>query len=397
MSVIQAKIRQIITTILKMIYLNNAATSYPKPDSVVSATIDSLLKIPYEPGRDSKKNELDVLTRCRSKLAELFQIENVTRIILTSGSTSALNMVIQGLNQKQINKHCITSTQEHNSVLRPLNHLTKSHDLKISYISATQLYNLTAFEKCLQKSTLFVVLNHVSNVTGTILPIKEIASWCSGKGLPLVIDASQSAGSIDINVKELPQNIILAFTGHKGLMGPMGTGGFYLGTAIELFEPLMQGGTGIRSDLLYQPKELPLYYEAGTMNLPGFAGLAAGINFVNEIGVKQIGLHKHLLFETLNKLLYKLEEIIFYSPLDRNYAGGIFSFNINGWHPKDLGYVLHESFGIINRSGLHCASLIHQDIGSSPEGTVRLSCSWFNTLAEIEETTKAIKMVLKGH
>jgi len=378
-----------------MIYLNNAATSYPKPNSVVSAVKNYLLQMPWEPGRGSDKNKLDILTQCRHKIAELFHIDDISRIILTSGSTVALNITIQGLANNQINSHCITSTIEHNSVLRPLNHLSKSNDLKITYITTAKLNNVTEFEKALQKFTRFVVLNHVSNVTGTILPIKEIAIWCSKKGLPLIIDTSQSAGSIDINVKEFPENIILVFTGHKGLMGPMGTGGFYLGTDIELFEPLIQGGTGIRSDLLFQPKELPLYYEAGTMNLPGFAGLIEGINFVTKIGVSQIGLYKHKLFSRLHKLLSGIERATFYSPLDKEYAGSVFSVNIAGWHPKDLGYVLHESYGIINRTGLHCAPLIHKDIGSYPEGAVRLSCSWFTTMDEIERTAEAIQMIVK--
>lgn len=380
-----------------MIYLNNAATSYPKPDSVVTAVKNCLLQIPHEPGRGSERNKLDILTRCRSKIAGLFGIDDNARIILTSGATAALNMILQGLADQHLDSHCITSTIEHNSVLRPLNHLSKSHDLKISYIPVKKAYDLAEFEKILQKSTIFVVLNHVSNVTGTILPVTEIAAWCNQKGIPFIIDASQSAGSINIDVQELPQNVILVFTGHKGLMGPMGTGGFYLGKDIELFSPLLQGGTGIRSDLLFQPVELPLYYESGTMNLPGFAGLVEGINFIIEIGVHRIGEHKHKILNHLYQLLYDLKGVTFYLPINQTFAGGVFSFNITGWHPEDLGYVLQESFEIINRTGWHCAPLIHKEIGSLPGGTVRLSCSWFNTRDEIEATAAAIKNVVRSH
>jgi len=379
-----------------MIYLNNAATSYPKPGSVVKAVTNCLVQIPYEPGRGNGKKQVDILTRCRQKIAELFHIDDISRIILTSGSTAALNIVLHGLVNKRLNGHCITSTIEHNSVLRPLNHLSKSHLLKLSFVPVAKIGNLTELKKNLQKSTLFVVLSHISNVTGTILPIKEIAAWCWNQGLPLIIDASQSAGCSDINVKDLPENIILVFTGHKGLLGPMGTGGFYLGPAIELFSPLIQGGTGIRSDLLFQPGELPLYYEAGTMNLPGFAGLSEGINFIIEIGVNRIGQHKRELFRHLYERLARLDGILVYEPLNSDFPGGVLSFNITGWNPGDVGYVLHQSFGIISRTGLHCAPLIHRDIGSTPHGTVRLSCSWFTTMAEIEQTAAAITKIARS-
>jgi len=379
-----------------MIYLNNAATSYPKPASVVQAVKSHFLHKHCEPGRGSDGNNKDVLTECRAKIGSIFNIKEITRIILTSGSTSALNYAIQGLIHAHNKAHCITSTMEHNSVLRPLNHLVKNQNLTVTHLSSQQIFNIEKFEETINNSTKFVILNHVSNVTGTISPIKEIAKKCAAKKIPLIIDASQSAGSLEINIQDFPGNIILIFTGHKGLMGPMGTGGFYIGSDIELFEPVIQGGTGIRSDLMFQPKELPMYYEAGTMNLPGFAGLAAGVEFVKKVGVKNVGQHKHRLFSMLKELLIKNDKLTLYEPLYKNYSSGVISFNINGWNPADVGIALQESFGIISRTGLHCAPLIHKEVGSWPVGSVRLSCSWCTTREEIEKTARAVNTILKS-
>ena len=379
-----------------MIYLNNAATSYPKPASVVQAVKNHFLHKPCEPGRGSDGDNKDVLTECRAKIGSIFNIKEISRIILTSGSTSALNYTIQGLIHAHNKAHCITTTMEHNSVLRPLNHLVKNQNLTVTHLPSQHIFNIEKFEEAINNWTKFVILNHVSNVTGTISPIKEIAEKCAAKKIPLIIDASQSAGSLEINMQDFPGNIILIFTGHKGLMGPMGTGGFYIGSDIELFEPVIQGGTGVRSDLMFQPKELPMYYEAGTMNLPGFAGLAAGVEFVKKVGVKNIGQHKDSLFSLLKELFIKNDKLTLYEPLYKNYSGGVLSLNIKGWNPADVGIALQESFGIISRTGLHCAPLIHKELGSWPLGSVRLSCSWFTTRQEIEKTAFAINTILKS-
>ncbi|MBN1348749.1 aminotransferase class V-fold PLP-dependent enzyme [candidate division KSB1 bacterium] len=378
-----------------MIYLNNAATSYPKPESVIAAVSHHLNQIPNEPGRGGFEGQDDILTTCRMNIGMLFRIGDISRIILTSGSTSALNFVIQGLFKLNSGGHCITSSHEHNSVLRPLNHQSRNKNFRITHLPLDTILDLNQFEKSLDKQPTFVVINHVSNVTGTILPIRELAHLCARKHIPICIDASQSAGSFAIDVRDFPGNIILVFTGHKGLMGPMGTGGFYLGSEIELFEPIIQGGTGIRSDLMYQPKDLPLYYESGTMNLPGFAGLAAGVAAVCEIGAPRIGQHKNQLFCRLRESVKKSELLKLFEPYEKNYTGGVFSFAIKGVNPSDIGMILKDSFGIINRSGLHCAPLIHREIGSSPQGTVRLSCSWFTTFEEIDTAADAINKILK--
>ncbi len=380
-----------------MIYLNNAATSYPKPKEVVDAVTDALNRCPIEPGRGSIGEGNDILTDCRQEVARLFRINDISRIILTSGSTSSLNYVIHGLGSRYPDIHCLTSIQEHNSVLRPLNHLKRKGKLKLTCLEPDNFYDLTTFEKALKEEAVsFVVLNHVSNVNGTILPVQKIAEICNPYQIPVIVDASQSAGSIDMDLSTWPENIILVFTGHKGLMGPMGTGGFYLGSGISNFEPVVQGGTGVRSELLYQPETLPILYEAGTMNLPGFAGLRAGIRFIQEIGIKKISDHKHRLLKHLCELLLANDKIIWYKPVNEDFRGGVLSFNLRDHAPEDIGLILQEAFQIVTRTGLHCAPLIHQKLGSWPKGSVRISCSWFTKSEAIETLANAIQAIGRG-
>lgn len=378
-----------------MIYLNNAATSFPKPATVLMAVMNALGQIPVEAGRGGVANGVDIPTQCRHEISRLFRIPDANRIILTAGATTALNYVIHGLAHALSATHGITSIYEHNSVLRPLNHLAEMQPFNITYIRWRELSDQARLQSYLNQSPAFMVLNHVSNVTGAILPIISIANQCAENGLPLVIDVSQSAGAIDIDVTAWPENVILVFAGHKGLFGPMGTGGFYLGPAVPLFKPLLQGGTGIRSDRLLQPLELPRYYEAGTMNLPGLAGLTAGLQFIQEIGVSRIGAHKHHLLTRLKAQLDHSPRLTIYEPRQQDYSAGVLAFNIAGWPPADLGILLQDAFGIICRTGLHCAPLIHEEIGTAPAGCVRLSCSWFSTEAEIDAAAEAINQILR--
>jgi cysteine desulfurase family protein len=379
-----------------MIYLNNAATSYPKPKEVIEAVTDALNICPVEPGRGSIGDGNDILTACRQEIAKLFRIKDFSRIILTAGSTSALNYVIHGLTIRYPDTHCLTSIQEHNSVLRPLNHLQKKGKVRITYLESDDFCDPATVENALKKAVSYVVLNHVSNVNGTILPIQQIAEICDQYQIPVVVDASQSAGSMEIDLSTWPENSILIFTGHKGLMGPMGTGGFYIGPAISNFEPVMQGGTGIRSELLFQPETLPLLYEAGTMNLPGFAGLGAGIKFIQAIGIKKISDHKYRLLKHLCKLLPANDKISWYKPVNDDFRGGVLAFNLKNNAPEDTGFMLQEAFQIVTRTGLHCAPLIHQKLGSWPKGSVRISCSWFTTIEEIETLATAIQTIAQG-
>jgi cysteine desulfurase family protein len=379
-----------------MVYLNNAATSFPKPDAVIHAVTQNLVNPPQEPHRGTVPgaDPGDLLQRCRATIAALFNIQNASRIILTSGSTLALNYIIHGFVARRPVSHCLTSVQEHNSVLRPLNFWYAKGKLTVQYLSLPEIFNLDSFKQSLRQPIDFVILNHASNVTGSILPVLEIANLCAENQIPLVIDASQSAGCLEIDVSQFPGNLVLVFTGHKGLMGPQGTGGFYLGEGIDLFEPFLQGGTGIRSDLVQQPSGLPVYYEAGTPNLPGFTGLTAGVDFVRQIGVSRIGAHKDRLLRILKARLVAAIQV--HAPATDDFRAGILSLSLAGWSPEDVGLALSQSFQISTRTGLHCAPLIHPAIGTWPLGTVRLSNSWFTTESEIEYVAQAINSIARS-
>lgn len=380
-----------------MIYLNNAATSFPKPPGVIDAINSHLHLPPLESERGSSGKQNDVLSVCRRNIAGLFNIEDDSRIILNSGSTLSLNFAIQGMVSAKGQCHCLTSVQEHNSVLRPLNHLIAKHLLSVTYLPTENIFDTHKFEAAIQPNTRFVILSQISNVTGTILPLPTIAEKCEKHNLPLIIDASQSGGLIEIDVRKFPQNIILIFAGHKGLLGPMGTGGFYIGEGIVPFEPLTQGGTGIRSDLLMQPNELPLLYESGTKNLPGLAGLAAGVQYVLNQGTARISAKNRMLLNELKNILLTSPKIKIYEPVNGDCSAGILSFNIEGWSPADVGMVLFDSFDIYCRTGLHCAPMIHKEMGTWPNGTVRLSCSGFTTMDEITKAGEAILKIARAH
>jgi cysteine desulfurase/selenocysteine lyase len=375
-----------------MIYLNNCATSYPKPPGVVQAVSKSLESIPHEEGRGLDRGE-DIVGLLRAELTDFLHAVRSERLILTTSATHGLNMVIQGIFENGRKNHCVTTKLEHNSVLRPLTHLRNKGRIEVDFISLQEavLYPEALVEKIKDKTGL-VVINHASNVTGDITPIRELASLCYERGIPCLIDASQSIGSrVELDMRLLPGNVIILFTGHKGLYGPSGTGGFYIGEEIEDFQPILQGGTGIRSDLMTQPDDLPLRFETGTPNLPGYAGLLEGLRFVRDKGVKKISSHKHALIQSLHNHLADLPGITTYPAIKGDFSAGALSFNIEGWNPEDVGFALDQSFGIICRTGLHCAPLIHEEIGSAPLGTVRLSVSFFTTMDEIDHAVEALK------
>ncbi len=347
------------------------------------------MKPPTNPYRqnDSKKPESNVL---RERIASLFHTDLPERIAICSGSTEALNIAINGL----VNPggHVISTMMEHNSVLRPLYHLENKGDINLDLLACDPMgdLNLIELESSIQKDTCFIVVNHVSNVTGHVQNIQEIYSVADKHRIPLLIDISQSAGAMKINLAEMPRSLA-AFTGHKSLMGPSGTGGLVIGKDVEP-DLWKVGGTGIRSDLKTMPDMWPLKYEAGTPNHPGIAGLGAALDYLmnNEDELWQ---KKKATSDLLWRKLSTIDEVqLFSEPPEKNPCG-VFSFKLDGWQCKDLGYVLQESFGIHVRTGLHCAPLIHSAMGTFSEGTVRVSLSPFNTETEVETFVEAIESI----
>jgi cysteine desulfurase family protein len=377
-----------------MIYLNNGATSYPKPQEIINSVVNYMNSLPLNPYRSGFNGKDDhVITSCRKKLCSLFNVKEPENIIFTSGGTESLNLAIMGLNLR--NSHVITTVIEHNSVLRPLKHLEKEGFITLSPVNCNRDGSIdpSHIEKEIRENTRVIIVNHCSNVTGEILDLKSISEIAHKKDIIFIVDASQSAGHIPVDVTAW--NIdILAFTGHKALYGLPGTGGLYIKNSIRL-RPLKFGGTGIKSELLYQPEELPLYYESGTQNLPGIVSLNAGLDFIFKTGINEIKKKEEALMENLVSELEKIPQVIIYGNSNRINRGPILSFNIKNMEPEDTGYILEKSFGIIVRAGLHCAPLIHKALGSYPRGSIRVSPSYFTDFHDIDYFIHTIKEIVK--
>ena len=376
------------------IYLNNAATSYPKPERVIDAVTACISSVPFHSLRAGyEMAEGDVVYSCREKLAKLFNADNPRNIFFTSGSTESLNLALNGLD---LEGHVITTAIEHNSVYRPLKRLESRGAVELTVVDCDMkgFVEPESIRSAVTSNTRAIVVNHCSNVIGAILDLRAISGIAHESGALLIVDASQSAGALAIDVTDL--NIdILAFTGHKSLYGLPGIGGVYVRDGIDL-EPLKVGGTGVKSDLLYQPEERPLYYESGTQNIPGIASLDAGLSFVLEEGIDKIRKRKKMLFGEMLGYLRGKRGIILYGSGDLEGREAIASFNIDGCSPQEIGYILENSFDIIVRSGLHCAPLIHQSLGSYPLGSIRVSPSYFTEIDEVEIFMDAINQICRS-
>ena len=372
-----------------MIYFNNSATTWPKPQVVLDAVKDYIGGPPSHSARVGlEKESTDQTQMCRERLAKLFNADDSDQFVFTSGSTEALNLAINGLNLN--NAHVVSTKIEHNSVIRPLMHLKNDKKIDISFVDCdnTGYVEPESIENAIRDNTKAVVVNHCSNVTGAILDLKSISAIAHKHNIPLIVDASQSAGTIPIDIKNWDIDL-LAFTGHKSLFGIQGIGGLYIKKGIEL-KPLKVGGTGIKSEVLTQPEGMPIYYEAGTPNVPGIVSLNAGVGFVLEKGVENIGKHKASMIKKIISELSHLPEVHIYTSQENNSFAN-FCFNIEGMVPEEVGYFLDSSYDITVRSGIHCAPLLLKSLGVDPWGTVRASPSYFSTDEDIELFIKAIK------
>lgn len=368
----------------QVIYLDNAATSWPKPESVYQVIDNFNRNIGANPGRGSSSKSLEaggVLLDTREALAKFFHFTDISRLIFTKNITEAINIGLKGyLNPGD---HVIASSMEHNAVARPLSTL-KNAGVEVTIVECAPDGSLYPphIERVWQKNTRMVCLTSASNVTGTIMPIKEVGQICREREAVFLVDSAQGAGIIPINVSE--QNIdILAFTGHKGLCGPQGTGGFYIRPGLEI-RSLIEGGTGSSSDKTVHPNFLPDKFESGTPNTPGIAGLGAGVNFILETGLEAIRRHEMELMEMMIGELKQMQGVAIYGPADSQRQTSVLSINLAGLECGELSFLLDEKFGIITRSGMHCAPLAHQTIGTLRQGTCRVSLSYFTTQEEIE-------------
>jgi cysteine desulfurase family protein len=382
-----------------MIYFDNAATSWPKPLEVKEAMIRFMEEIGANPGRSGHLLSIEaarLLYETREALSTLFHVKDPSRIVFTLNATESINLALKGLLKP--GDHIITSSMEHNSVMRPLRDLEKKGvELSIIPCSSNGTLDPQDFQRKVKSNTKMIILNHASNVIGTLLPIKEVGLIAREHHLLFLVDAAQTAGAYPIDM-ETDKIDFLAFTGHKSLYGPQGTGGLIIGERIQEKEmiPLKQGGTGSRSEFEEQPDFLPDRFESGTPNGVGIAGLLAGIQFVLKKGVKYIRQHENSLIEKLIEGFKDIPRVKLYGSENKEKRIATFSFNIDQLSPSNVSFHLEREFGILCRPGLHCAPSAHKTIGTFPEGTVRFSLSYFNTEEEVDRAIQAINSIPKG-
>ncbi|MCM3702573.1 aminotransferase class V-fold PLP-dependent enzyme [Paenibacillus macerans] len=379
-----------------VIYLDHAATSWPKPPRVGEAMLEILNGPAANAGRGNHSMALQagrVLYKTRAQLATLFHISNPNDIAFTSNATSALNMAIKGWVRP--GDHVIATMVEHNSVRRPLEYLRRTQGVMVDYakVNPQGEIDLDQFRSMFRPTTRLVVCTHSSNLLGCILPVKELSAIAHEKGAVLLLDASQTAGSYPIDVKDLVIDM-LAFPGHKGLLGPQGTGGLYIDPGIDL-EPLLHGGTGSQSEEREQPAVRPDRYEAGTGNAPGIAGLGAGVGYVLNEGVQNLCRKEWDLTQKLMEQLLAIKGVSILGPEPGEPRTGIVAFTIAGRDASELAFTLDREFGIAVRAGYHCSPLGHETAGTLEGGAVRASVGYNTTNSDVEALTAALNSITK--
>jgi cysteine desulfurase family protein len=380
---------------MRLTYLDNAATSFPKPESVYQ-TLDTFARTTLaNPGRTSHKMALkaeDELKQCRHVLNQFFNGEAAERFIFTVNCTDSLNIAIKGA--VQAGDHVITTNLEHNSVSRPLEALADAGVITLTRVQADADGTVapTLIRQALTPKTRLVVITHASNVLGTLQPVAEIGDIVRQHGALLLVDAAQTAGVVPIDVRGM-QIDLLAMPGHKALLGPTGTGVLYVGSRAHL-KPWREGGTGGDSSSRTQPREFPHFLEGGTPNVLGIAGLRAGLQFVMERTPREIWRHENELINHLVERLRRFPDVILYGHFDNTRRVGTLSFNHPSYDAPALAGILDTSFDIAVRPGMHCSPYMHKALGTSPDGTVRVSPGVFSTADDIEYFADALGQII---
>ncbi|NPA37543.1 MAG: aminotransferase class V-fold PLP-dependent enzyme [Chlorobi bacterium] len=382
----------------KVVYFDNTATSFPKPDSVVEALTNYVTNIGANPGRSGHSLAIkagEIVFNARRELATMFGVKNPMKVVFGFNATDALNTAIKGFLRK--GDHVITTAMEHNSTIRPLKQLEEDGLITLSIAEADKYGKVKPedIEKLITDKTTLIVVNHVSNVNGAVQEIESIGRICHSHNLTLLVDGAQSAGYLPVNLKEA--NIdIYAFTGHKGLYGTQGTGGLIFNDEFDYkkIKPFRAGGTGSRSADIVQPDFLPDMFESGTLNTGGIAGLLEGIRFVKNEGVENILKHEQQLASRfVEKAIKEISGFKHFGYSSENV--GIVSFQIDGLSVSEIAGELSEKYGIMCRHGLHCAPLAHRSLGSFPEGTVRFGFGVFNSMEEVEFAIEVLVKIQK--
>ena len=378
-----------------MIYFDNAATSWPKPAAVLEAMSYFMTAVGANPGRSAHRLSIEagrIVYDTRETLAQLFNVANPLYIVFGLNATEALNLALNGVLRS--GDHVVTSSMEHNSVMRPLRALEQAGSVEVEVVACSSggFLDPSDLESAIKPHTRMIVLNHASNVVGTILPIAEVGEIARCHNVLLLVDAAQTAGAYRLDMEEMYIDL-LAFAGHKALFGPQGTGGLCIGerVAIDEIRPIKRGGTGSRSERQEQPEFLPDMCESGTPNTVGLAGLGAGVKYVMQEGVERIRTHEVELTRRVIAGLLEIPGVTVYGGHDAELQTATVSFNIEGLAPSEVGLRLDEGYGIMSRVGLHCAPAAHRTIGTFPVGTVRFGLSYFNTAEEVEAAVGAVR------
>ena len=377
-----------------MIYLDNAATTLHKPQQVIDAVVHAMQSMgncargTHEEALDAARTVYDA----RVRLASLFGCPRVDHVAFTVNSTEALNMAINGLIDP--GDHVISTDLEHNSVLRPLYRLEAEHGAELSFVPADKLGNVdyADFERLMKPNTRAVVCTNASNLTGTVLDIERIAKTAHSHGALVIVDASQTAGCWPIDMKKMGIDV-LCFTGHKGLMGPQGTGGICVKEGIEI-RPFKVGGSGVQSYSRTHPAEYPTRLEAGTLNGHGIAGLGAAARFISETGVENIHAKERSLMLRFYEGVKNIEGVTVYGDFTKDKTA-IVALNIRDYESGEVSYELSQGYGIATRPGAHCAPRMHKALGTAEVGAVRFSFSFYNTEEEIDEAVRAVAELAK--
>ncbi len=382
-----------------MVYLDNSATSYPKPECVTEAVCNSFYKFGANSGRGAYEMAIDTteqIYKCRKKVADFFNADDIERAIFTYNCTTALNMAIKGLASN--NAHFIISDLEHNAVLRPLETLKQKGvcDYSIAKVSVDDYQTLKNFKNKIQDNTVAIICTGASNVFGIIPPYKMLSNLAHKNNLLFIMDCSQIAGIVPIDMQKDGIDI-LCCAGHKGLMGPTGTGFMIAKNNVNL-ESFIEGGTGSNSMSATQPDILPDKFESGTPNVQGIIGLSSAIDFIRKNNVRKIYEHEISLLKYLHKNLENMQNLILYTNFydNRQHLAPILSFNVKNMHSEDVAETL-SSVGICVRAGLHCAPLAHKKFGTENTGTVRISPSIFTKKSDIDFLIKSVIKIAKSN
>lgn len=381
---------------MRKVYLDNAATTFPKPKSVIEAMTDFMSNIGCSPGRGGYEQSLQsgrLVYEARNAISSLFNSPGVDNVVFTQNITMSLNTVIIGMFKK--GWHVITSSMEHNSVIRPLRSLEERGIIRLTIVQCSKdgILDIDSVKNSMNRDTKAIVMTHASNLTGTILPAIEVGQICREYGLYFILDTAQTAGTTDVDYKALNTDV-LAFTGHKGLLGPQGTGGFIISDrASEITAPLLAGGTGSKSHEDIQPDFLPDKFESGTLNTVGIVGLKTGIDFINHVGIGNIRQHESKLTDMFLRGLEEIKRVEVYGPKDSIKQTSTIAMNIEDMDPSEVSYILDSEYGIMTRSGIHCTPYGHKTIGTFPRGAVRFSIGYFNDESDIEYALDAVRKI----